>query len=47
MDSPKTTTITTATTTISANTTVSLSDSPPVQVTSFLYFFNLIHFNFF
>jgi len=46
MDSPKSTTITTATT-ISATTTVSLSDSPPVQVTSFLYFLNLIHFNFF
>ncbi|KAL9376261.1 hypothetical protein Peur_030381 [Populus x canadensis] len=35
MDSPKTTTITTATTTISATTTVSLSDSPPVQESPF------------
>uniref|UniRef100_A0A2K1WV38 CRC domain-containing protein n=1 Tax=Populus trichocarpa TaxID=3694 RepID=A0A2K1WV38_POPTR len=35
MDSPKTTTTTTATTTISATTTVSLSDSPPVQESPF------------
>ncbi|KAJ6434957.1 hypothetical protein OIU84_000244 [Salix udensis] len=35
MDSPKTTTITTATTTISTAATVSLSDSPPVQESPF------------